>query len=257
MIKLSCNSATLPGLSLEDAMERHTQLGLTRLELILFMHGPDVENASSRHLARLAEKAGQQIIAIYPKPIDPWSEDRFEASVAGVKRAVDLARDLCVRRIVFPPLLPRDGFDYGRLVEGCEQVLRHIGERDILICLENHHGWPMCRPEDYRKVFSAVSDPRLGMAFDTGHFTASEVDMPAMIAEFLPRIHHVHLKDHIATQSVAFGRGKTDNLGVISALRKSGFEGYASIELEVEDKENLGRYLEEAAGYCRTRLGLM
>jgi sugar phosphate isomerase/epimerase len=110
--------------------------------------------------------------------------------------------------------------------------------------------------EDYRKVLSAVPDKRLGIALDTGHFTSSQVDIPAFINEFADRIYHVHIKDHIGTRSVPLGTGSTDNVAVMHLLRQHGYDGYASIELEVEDPENMRQYLRDAVRYCRDVLGL-
>ena len=60
------------------------------------------------------------------------------------------------------------------------------------------------------------------------------------------RVRHVHIKDHIGTRSVPIGTGETDNLSVIRALISKGYDGYLSLELEVEDVENIDRYVADA-----------
>ena len=72
------------------------------------------------------------------------------------------------------------------------------------------------------------------------------MDVYKVIENYADRIYHVHLKDHIGIQSVPFGKGEVDNAGYIKALKDVGYEGYLSIELEVEDVENAPRYVEEA-----------
>lgn len=255
-IQLSANTALMPGTSLDEVLAFYREIGIRRVELIQFMHGPEVEAAAADELAATLARHGQELIALYCRPIDVWTPDRLEASVAGVVRAVGIAEELGATRVVFPPLLPRQGFDYALLVQACRQVLERTAGSPVRVCLENHHDWPMARPEDYRSVLGEVDDPRLAVALDTGHFTSSGVDGPAFVREFAPRIAHVHLKDHVGTRSVPFGRGETDNVGTVQALREVGFRGYASIELEVEDPENVRGYLRDAVEYCGQVLGI-
>ena len=73
------------------------------------------------------------------------------------------------------------------------------------------------------------------MTLDTGHFTSANVD-PAQVARtFAGRIFHVHIKDHIGTESVALGEGDTDNFAVVRELKAAGYDGYLSQEIELED----------------------
>lgn len=256
MIRLSCNSALLPKTSLEEVLSYYRQIGITRIELIHFMHGDAVEKLTAAELAAMMRRHGQELIALYSRPIDIWAPDRLEKSLANICRVIGMAEELKVSRIVFPPLLPRERYDYGALAAGCQRLMDSLGSRQIRICLENHHGWPMDLAEDYRKVLQMVSDQRLGIALDTGHFTSSKVDIPAFIEEFAQRIFHVHIKDHIGTRSMPLGKGTTDNVTAMRMLRQRGYDGYASIELEVEDPENMREYLRDAVRYCREELGL-
>ena len=59
--------------------------------------------------------------------------------------------------------------------------------------------------------------------------------MPAFIRRLGKRVFHVHIKDHIGTESVALGDGQTDNVGVIAALREIGYAGHLSVELELHN----------------------
>lgn len=256
MISLSCNSALLPKASLDEILGFYRDIGITRIELIHFMHGDAVEQFAAADLAAIMKRYGMELIALYPRPIDIWAPDRLEKSLANIRRVLDMADALHVERIVFPPLLPRDKYDYTALARACEDLLAHLGRRPIEICLENHHGWPMDLAEDYRKLLAMVPDKRLGIALDTGHCTSSGVDIPAFIAEFAPRIHHIHIKDHIGKRSMPLGKGTTDNITAMRLLRDHGYDGYASIELEVEDPENMRQYLRDAVAYCHDRLSL-
>jgi len=258
MIRVSCSSVCLRGRPLEDVLRKHAEIGFTRLELIALGDGwgIDLTDWGAERLADVLARHGQKLIALYTRPVDVRSEEGFRESLDYVRHGIDIAEALQCTRIVFPPLRPREGYDYGRLAEGCRILADYIGRRDIVIALENHHEWPLSYPQDYERLFAEVDDPRIGITMDTGHFTSSRVDMVDFVDQFAGRIKHVHLKDHVGTRSVAFGKGETDNAAVIRRLRAVGYDGYASVELEVRDRENTERYLAEALDYCRDVLGL-
>jgi len=55
--------------------------------------------------------------------------------------------------------------------------------------------------------------------------------------------------------SVGIGRGEIDLAAEIAALREIDYQGGLTVELEVEDPENLPRYAEEAYIYVSGLLG--
>jgi sugar phosphate isomerase/epimerase len=69
------------------------------------------------------------------------------------------------------------------------------------------------------------------------------------------RIRHVHIKDHVGTRSVALGAGETPNRAVLDRLRDRGFDGYASIEVECEDKRAQDDAVAAAFRYAVEELG--
>jgi inosose dehydratase len=121
--------------------------------------------------------------------------------------------------------------------------------------LEPHYGNILQEPEDFERVLGAISDPRVGLCVDTGHFHSAKADTVALIRHFAPRVYAVHLKDHIGTVSVGIGRGEIDLAAEIAALREVGYEGDLTVELEVEDPENLPKYAGEAYVYLSGMLG--
>jgi sugar phosphate isomerase/epimerase len=125
----------------------------------------------------------------------------------------------------------------------------------VRLALEPHYGNILERPEDFECVLEACPDPRLGVCVDTGHFHAAGVDIPAFIQRFASRLYSVHLKDHLGAVSVGVGRGEIDLPAVIRALRENSYRGGLTVELEVEDPQNLPRYTEEAYCYLSGLLG--
>lgn len=257
MIKLSCSSTCLRGRSLGEALYAHAAIGFRRLELIALGAGTvDLQEWDPPDLGALLAEHGQELVALYCPPVDVRCLMHLSESVARVQRAIECAAALGCPRIVFPPLRPREGYDYAALARACGRLCEDIGDRDVAIALENHHGWPLSYPEDYERLFADVDDPRLGITVDTGHFSASEVDIPAFVDRFADRIYHVHLKDIGKWRSVPFGEGDVDNVGTIERLRANGYEGCASVEIEMRDREGPERDLAQAFAYCRDVLGL-
>ena len=159
-----------------------------------------------------------------------------------------MAQEMGVQRIVFTGQ-GRDTAPLRTAIEGYKQLADYVTGKNVTICIENHYRNQIEFPEDCRQVFDAVDSPQFGMTIDTGHFTSSQVDFVAMVDEFGHRIKHVHVKDHIGTESVPLGKGETDNAGLISRLRRLGYDGYLSVEVEAKDHENNPRYAAEARPY--------
>ena len=67
----------------------------------------------------------------------------------------------------------------------------------------------------------------------------------------------IHIKDHKGTQSVGLGRGDTNNREFVRKLSQIGYQGELSMELEVENKENIDTYLKEGYVYMQNLLKLL
>jgi len=258
MIRLSVCSVFAMDQPFEAMLTACADNGYTRLELVCLGEGKhvDITQWDATRLRGACEAHGIELIALYTKPVDVHADDRFRASLEYIKHAIDVAAEIPCGRIVFSPLLPREGYDYGRLAEGCRELAGYIGERDVTICLENHHEWPMSYTADYAKLFELIDDPRIGITIDTGHFTSSKVDMIDLIDQFPERIRHLHLKERRGTEHVPFGEGETDMPAVIERLREIGFDGYASVELESLPPDEIARQLGATREYCERVLGM-
>ena len=119
----------------------------------------------------------------------------------------------------------------------------------VKLTMEPHYGNILMYPEDFATVLDAVADPRIGICIDTGHFHRAGVDTIALIRRFAPRIYGAHFKDVLGSRAVGIGRGEIDLGAIISALEEVGYRGDLNLELEVEDRENIPRYIEEAYFY--------
>lgn len=128
-------------------------------------------------------------------------------------------------------------------VEGIVRLMQEVApaaeEQGIRLCLENHHGNVLELPEDYDRIFSAVSSRAVGMCLDPAHFNASGVDLRALVDRFHERIYHVDLKDNAGPgkhDAVPFGSGAVDLDGLVQHLLEKGYRGYLVVEYAKKDR---------------------
>jgi sugar phosphate isomerase/epimerase len=226
------------------------------------IHGPmtwspaAVEAFDLPSVRRRLEHAGLQCLGLYPPGWGGQDNADVRQRAQAIARSVVLAEELGADHIDTTGATGRESGGLARVVDCARQVLAEIPPSSpVKLTLENHYRNVLEQPEDFEHVLAAIPDPRLGLCVDTGHFHSVHVDTPALIRHFAPRIYAVHLKDHIGTTSVGIGRGEVDLPAVIAALREVGYGGDLTIELEVDDPENLPRYTQEAYVYVRGLLG--
>jgi len=126
-----------------------------------------------------------------------------------------------------------------------------VEETGIRIALEPHLHNNIEQISDYNQIFKEITNPKMGICIDTGHFHSAQVGVPLLVAKYPDRIFHVHLKDHKGLQPMPLGQGETDNLGCVRALKKVGYNGYLSVEMEIGPpyKAETPRYVREARIY--------
>lgn len=257
-MKLSVNTYCLPEKSANDALAAIRSMGYTAIELVGLGEGRHVEYTvmSADDVRALVEPHGLELAALYMRPINIHAPEKLERSLADLEHVIDLAGELGVGRIVFSPLIPREPYDYRLLADGCARLARRIGNREIDICLENHHNWPLSTAEDYERLLEIGLPERVGFTVDTGHFYASGVDVPAFVRKHRDRVRHVHIKDHDAKGSVELGTGETPLPAIFDALREIGYDGYCSVEVEIEGATDMVPVITSAFRYCTEELGI-
>jgi sugar phosphate isomerase/epimerase len=139
----------------------------------------------------------------------------------------------------------------GPTIAGINALLPLIEDKPIRLALEPHYGSQIQSLEDYDAIFDEIHSPQVGITLDSGHFHSAQVDWQRLIKRYPDRIYNFQVKDHIGTQSVPIGAGEVDLRGYVEALHAIGYGGALAVELEVEDPENLPRYVAEAYSYLR------
>ena len=138
-------------------------------------------------------------------------------------------------------------------IAGIKRLLPLVEELPIRLALEPHHRSNFSTRADYDRIFSEIDHPKVGITIDTGHFYRSEVDWRSFVRDFGARIWNLHVKDHRGPTSVPLGKGEVELRGYLEELHRLDYDGPLAVELEVEDPENLPRYVRDSHVYL-TRL---
>ncbi len=235
------------------------QIGYRLMEI----HGPLIWSVPAAHafdiqgMKAKIDAAGMRCAGLYPPGWGGQDAADVNARATAIAQCVSIAEGLGATHLTTSGAQPRtESGALARVTDCVQQVLQQIpAESDIKLTLEPHHGNVLEYPEDFQTVLEAVPDERVGICIDTGHFHSSGVDTLAAIERFRDRVYAVHLKDHLGAESVGIGRGELNLTEIIAALRENGYAGDLTLELEVEDPENLPRYTEEAYFYLSGLLG--
>jgi len=225
--------------TLEDALRKARECGFRAFEPLVFpaelcrLHG-DLRELKASDLHRLLAKYDMKLAALHLGAIKTRSDDQRKALTDYAKRAIEVAAELGCPVIVeggpdraSEPLVP--------FLRSLEELVPALKGTDVKIGLENHYRNWIQYIQDYEHIFQHVGHPQIGITLDTGHFTSAGVDSADVVRRFPDKVFHVHVKDHVGTQSVPLGSGQTDNFAVARELKKIGFAGYLSQELEVAE----------------------
>ncbi|MBQ3604371.1 MAG: sugar phosphate isomerase/epimerase [Clostridia bacterium] len=159
------------------------------------------------------------------------------------------------------------------LADGCRKVTEYAAKKGIATMVENH-GY-FCQDSDrVEKLVNAVANPNFGLLVDMGNFMCADDEPAKAVGKLASYAKFVHAKDfHVKSGSgpnpgdgffrtrggeylrgAVVGQGNVPVYQCIQTLKRSGYEGYVSIEFEgVEDNlwaiktglENLKRYAAE------------
>ena len=200
-------------------------------------------------LQRQAAEAGMKgLTEVYASAISTDSVQAAQNSVNDLLLNAQAAVKLKCPLLVFSGGKRRsDGMKH--TLAGLDKLVKAISDMPVKVALEPHLGSQFQNEADYDEIFAHINTKQIGITIDTGHFHVADVDWKALIRKYPDRIYNVHVKDHIGAQSVPVGNGEVDMPGLIHELRAINYPGPLAVELEVEDPENLPRYVADAYQY--------
>ena len=146
-------------------------------------------------------------------------------------------------------------------------------EKGVKVCSENH-GRIMQDSYRVEELMYQVDHENYGLLCDIGNFGGADEDCATAVSKLLPHICFVHAKDSFIKsgmtydpgrgygrtrggnfkRSTIFGHGDVPTYQILAAIKKSGYDGYVSLEFEgIEETmmaveisaENLKRMIED------------
>lgn len=256
--------------------------GVTHLDVVGF------DRDQAGRVRKLLQSTGVAVsgLGYYPNPLAADSQEAA-FSVEHLRRVI-LAAELLGVKVVntFVGRDPRKTVDenWPRFLEVWRPLACFAQDHGLRIGIENcpmlysADEWPGGRnlayaPAIWRRMFAAVGSPSLGLNYDPSHLVWQQINYLRPLAEFADRIVHVHLKDAqvdrprldevgILAAPLEYhtprlpGRGAIDWPAFLAALRASGYDGPACVEVEDRDFEGSlaarKQALREAARFLRS-----
>ena len=212
------------------------------------------------HLLREESDKHKLPIASYTIGADLLNCESLDDEVARLCEQVDIAAILGVKGMRHDATGGYQGtektyksFDQALrvLIEGCRRVTEYAAEKGIVTMVENH-GFFCQESERCEKLVTGVGKENFGMLLDMGNFLCADEAPELAFGRLAPFAKHVHSKDFHVKSGEGFnpgagfftsrggnylrgaivGHGDVPILQCLSIMKKSGYEGYVSIEFE-------------------------
>ncbi|WP_282937898.1 sugar phosphate isomerase/epimerase family protein [Paenibacillus sp. RC67] len=184
------------------------------------------------------------------------SREQYEAEIERVKREVDIAHGLGVKRMRHDVASRKDTSmirfqeDLELLASACRQIADYASQYDIVTSVENH-GYYIQASDRVQALIHAVDRPNFRTTLDIGNFMCADENSVAAVKKNISFASMVHVKDfylrpaHLNPGTGWFptasgnhlrgaivGHGDIDMRQVISIVKYSGYDGYISVEFE-------------------------
>ncbi|MGA4838089.1 sugar phosphate isomerase/epimerase family protein [Streptomyces sp. G45] len=241
---LVCGIGDEAATGLADQIRVHTDLGLTGIELRT-VDGRGAHQWSLAEAERIATAVAEAGLAVpvVDTPIGGWAvtvADDFAYEEKVLRRAAAHAGLLGCHRLRVMSY-PSDGRPDALWRAAALRRMRELAlrARDLGMVLlhENCHGWASQSAAHTLELLGEVDGVRL--VFDVGNGLAYGYDAVAFLAEVLPYVDHVHIKDGTRATGGAGavfglpGDGEADVATCLRMLRGFGYHGWYSLEPHV------------------------
>jgi sugar phosphate isomerase/epimerase len=186
----------------------------------------------------------------YPSFIEPDLEYR-RVRIDHTRRALSLCAELGAPHITTEPGGPiapgqsrQEAIDL--FVEVLKPLAQHAHDLGVLLLIEPEPDLLLETTDQYLEVAERLNAPSIGLNFDVGHAFCVREDLPRAIAKLATHIRHYHVEDIAASRvhhHLVPGTGAIDFVEVINAIRKTGYDGWVTVELYpfIEDPDAAAR----------------
>jgi len=188
----------------------------------------------------LLEKYKLPLISSYggPNLTDPAQrKPSLERTVATAK----LVKKYGGKVIVFGPNgVPRDKFNFAEyktgIIEALNEGAKAVSDLGLTPVLHQHTGTCIETREETYAVMEAVDTRYLKFGPDIGQLQKGGSDPVQVVKDFLPIIHHMHLKDYVGGQPFLgycpLGQGKVNVPAILAMMNGRQMDGMVMVELD-------------------------
>lgn len=218
------------------------------------------ENDYAETVREECEKFGLPVVS-YTVGADLLSPKGLDAEVERIRRKVDVAAILGAKAMRHDAAwglgdgaaARAAGFDGAlpTLIEGCRKVSEYAKTKGVETMIENH-GQFCQESRRIEKIVTGVGDPNFGLLIDIGNFACADENSADAVGRLAPYAKRVHAKDfHIKSgngfepgrgffrsrsgnylRGAIIGHGDIPVLQCLSILKRSGYDGFISVEFE-------------------------
>lgn len=180
----------------------------------------------------------------------------YDAEIERVKREVDVCAALGIKRMRHDVASSKDlsigNFlaQFPRLTEACQTIADYAADFGITTSVENH-GYFIQHSDRVQALVQAVSRDNFRTTLDIGNFLCADENPLIAVANNIGLASMVHVKDFYVRPANRYpgegwfkssggqylrgaiaGQGDIDMPGVLGIVKRSGYDGYISIEFE-------------------------
>lgn len=247
-MKLSFNSNGYVRYSVEEMCKSLSQFGYEAVEIARTHPVHELAKQDREKLLKMIKSYGLEVCAV--QGANPYLDPEY------AKKRIDLAVDLecTVVSLGCGYLITDEGQrdrQWNEVREGLRKLAQYAKDRGIRVVIEpeppvllvGEAGKPcerlIGRLEDVQRMLADVNAENMGVLLDTGHVYVVRDNLLDVIEKLGKKIFHVHLEDTIDRIHCHFipGTGMVDFEGAFRALKRVGYEGFLSVELEAHVDE--------------------
>lgn len=243
--------------AIEQIAKDVSSLGFSGLELF----GWQIDGMEAHGgVGRLLEKYNLPLVSSYggPNLTDPAQR---KASIDRTMATARLVKKYGGKVIVFGPNgVPRDTFKFADHKAGIVDVLNEtakaVADLGLTPVLHQHTGTCIETREETYAVMQAVDTRYLKFGPDIGQLQKGGADPVQVVKDFLPIIHHMHLKDYVGGDAFLgycpLGQGQVNIPAILAMMDGKPIDGMVMVELD--SSPNMPMPAIETARIARTYL---
>lgn len=211
----------------------------------------DLDRAGRARLVRSVRRAGLRVPCLDSR-IGGWARtvaSPVEADLAELTVLAGLCAELgtpFVRIMSYPNAgLPEPAWRTA-VLDRVRRLADVAARAGITLVHENCAGWAADRADRALDLLAAVDSPALRLLFDTGNGVAHGYRAAGLLADLVPHVAHVHVKDAVGegtgTTYTLPGDGRAEVGECLRLLRAGGYSGALSIEPHLATRPHEDRW---------------